>query len=41
MTHKKITVVHIDDNDNKNGEVLDVTETIQETITSPQEAIEK
>jgi uncharacterized C2H2 Zn-finger protein len=41
MPHKKITVVNIDDNDNKSDEVVDVTETIQETIEIPQEAIEK
>ena len=32
MVRKKITVVNIDDNDNKNDEVVDVTETIQEPI---------
>ena len=41
MPKKKITVVNIDDNDNKNDEVVDVTETIQEPIEIPQELIEK
>ena len=41
MVRKKITVVNIDDNDNKNDEVIDVTETIQEPIEIPQEVIEK
>ena len=41
MVHKKITVVNIDDNDNKNDEVIDVTETIQEPIEILPEVIEK
>ena len=41
MVRKKITVVNIDDNDNENDEVVDATETIQETIEIPQEAIKK
>ena len=40
MVHKKITVVNIDDNDNK-IDVVDVTETIQEPIEIPPEVIEK
>ena len=41
MVHKKITVVNVDDNDNKNDEVTDVTETMQEPIEIPPEVIEK
>jgi hypothetical protein len=41
MVRKKITVVNIDDNDNKNDEVIDVTETIQEPIEIPPEVIEQ
>ena len=41
MVRKKITVVNIDGNDNKNDEVIDVTETIQEPIEIPPEVIEK
>ena len=32
MVRKKITVVNIDDTDNENDEVINVTETIQEPI---------
>jgi len=39
MGRKKTTVVHIDDHDNKNDEVVDTTETIQETKEIPQDAI--
>ena len=41
MVRTKIIVVNIDDNDNKNDEVVDVTETIQEPIEIPPEVIEK
>ena len=42
MVRKKITVVNIDDNDNnKNDEVVDVTETIQEPTEISLEVIEK
>ena len=38
---KKITVVNIDDNDNKNDEVINNTEPVKEPIEIPQEVIEK
>ena len=38
---KKITVVNIDDNDNKNDEVIGVTEPVEEPIEIPQEVVEK
>ena len=41
MVRNTITVVNIDDNDNKNDEVVDVTETIQEPIEIPPEVIDK
>ena len=41
MVRKKITVVNIDDNDNKNDEVVDVTEPVDKPIEIPQELIEK
>ena len=41
MPKKKITVVNIDDNDNKNDEVVDVTEPFDKPIEIPQELIEK
>ena len=41
MPKKKITVVNIDDNDNKNDEVVDVTETNQEPIEIPSDVVEK
>ena len=41
MPKKKITVVNIDDNDNKNDEVVDVTEPFDKPIEIPPEVIEK
>ena len=41
MGRKKIVVVNIDDNDNKNDEVIGVTEPVEEPIEIPQEVIEK
>ena len=41
MTRNKITVVNIDDNDNKNDEVIDTTEPADKPIEIPQEVIEK
>ena len=41
MVRKRISVVNIDDNDNKNDEVIDVTETIQEHIEIPPEVMTK
>jgi hypothetical protein len=41
LVRKQITVVNIDDNENKDDEVVDVTETIQERIEIPPEVIEK
>ena len=41
MPPKRITVVNIDDNDNTNDEVVDVTETIQEPIEIPPEVVDK
>ena len=41
MPKKKITVVNIDDNDNKNDEVVGVTETIQEPIEIQPDVVEK
>ena len=41
MVRKKIPIVNIDDNDNKNDEVVDVTGTIDNPVEIPQEAIEK
>ena len=41
MPKKKITVVNIDDNDNKNDEVIDVTEPVDKPIEIPPEVIEK
>ena len=41
MGRNRITVANIGDNDNKNDEVVDTTETIQETIEIPPDVIEK
>ena len=41
MVRKKISIVNIDDNDNKNDEVIDVTELVDEPIEIPPEVIEK
>ena len=41
MVRKKITVVNIDDNDNKNDEVIDVSEPVDKPIEIPQEAIDR
>ena len=35
MKKKKITVVNIDDDDNKNDEVIDTTEPVEEPIEIP------
>ena len=41
MPRKKISVVNIDENDNKNDDVIDVIEPVNEPIEIPQEVIEK
>ena len=41
MTRKKIIVVHIDDNDNKNDEVINVSEPVDKPIEIPPEVIEQ
>ena len=40
MPRKKISVVNIDENDNKNDDVIDVIEPVNEPIEIPQEVIE-
>ena len=41
MVRKKITVVNIDDNDNKSDEVVDVSEPVDKPIEIPTEVIGK
>ena len=41
MGREKITVVNIGDNDNKNDEVVDVSEPVDKPIEIPQDVIEK
>ena len=41
MVRKKISIVNIDDNDNKNDEVIDVTEPVDKPIEIPPEVVEK
>ena len=41
MTRNKIIVVNIDDNDNKNDDVVDTSEPVDKPIEIPQEVIEK